>query len=611
MKKYLSNFVIFLFLIVFFTKTVNAGSATYYQDILRKWGYNSDAVLQVIRDDGTIEVNIQGEDKHENLTILSSQVNSDFFNRENIKDYKRVFLICDNEIAIVNNKCDIDKVEGNNTIDIKELNINLIQLKLNKNTMLVGIPSNVFAIPQYRDNIGSYFSALKETYPKESYSTNVVTNIKSNISPFLTETSTYLISILIFVVVFFTPIKGIKNPKVDFEYIKLNVINFYCKLKKVKGVFLFSFLLLFVVFAFILLVLTYKSLGYLSFSYITNYLSEIFYLNGLSSRESQFMLIYGFILVINLTLYLIFDFVSLLNITLHKFIQTDFKDYIYKWGAIIILFILLFQSVFKFYNWLFVFLLLCLFYIVFIAYKVKITFSKLYNKKEKVVIISSFVLLFIFSLFGSFYLDSKPINIIYQDLISDRKIVMLPYYKDAEKNEYFQDYLVKINYPLFVDNYLIFDNRFKVINNKNLKDFKFKNNYIIVADFSSAEFIKLLIKNNSLLSQLKTDKPSTLFKVTSNNLYKEGGVVNVTIDCSKFFIQPKTLKMAKVTEEDKLNYVDILYFPGCNEKKGDVLYKLPVTNSIFSNDYFVITGIDMDFITQIALFDNDNNLIKI
>jgi len=612
MKRFIASF--FLFFIVFglFSKVYSADSS-YYSNIFSKWGFKNDTLE--INDNTIPDENLSStkfilstEKNKDYLLLLSSQISEDFFIQNNLNSYKTVFLICDKNFKVLDNTCLVNGyLSDTNVTKFATDNFQILNNIIGLNISLIAIPQNYFITPASRQQLEEYISALEESYKKDF----IISRHKIELSPFLIETAGYTISILLFLVVFYGILINLKSVN-DLKKYKEKFILYYLTLKRYRVLLLLLFVILFCIYIFGLAILSIKKVQGISITFILNYVIDVIRLKDLDVVRSQYILIYSFGMLLTLVLYFVFDIFELFRISVHKIQVKSLNINIYKWGSVFLALVLILLSLIKVYSWVNILILLCLFYIIDSGYKNKIIYHSLFSYKEKLVLIIALFILIIGAT-NSVKFFPASLEKVYRDLIGvNHKIVMLPYYKDADPNEFFQDYSINVNFPVFIDDYLIYDKKFKNIYNKNIKEFKANTNYIIVGDFSSDEFIKDLVLNNNLLNEFRVSGVSNLIKVNNDNLdFSQDINISIIIDCS-IDIKPTTISIAKVNDESKkkLEYNDLLYFLGCNNDQSSqtLSYKVPFNTDINKGDIFYIKGIDFKYVKALSMTAENKQL---
>jgi len=612
MKRFIASF--FLFFIVFglFSKVYSADSS-YYSNIFSKWGFKNDTLE--INDNTIPDENLSStkfilstEKNKDYLLLLSSQISEDFFIQNNLNSYKTVFLICDKNFKVLDNTCLVNGyLSDTNVTKFATDNFQILNNIIGLNISLIAIPQNYFITPASRQQLEEYISALGESYKKDF----IISRHKIELSPFLIETAGYTVSILLFLVVFYGILINLKSVN-DLKKYKEKFILYYLTLKRYRVLLLLLFVILFCIYIFGLAILSIKKVQGISITFILNYVIDVIRLKDLDVVRSQYILIYSFGMLLTLVLYFVFDIFELFRISVHKIQVKSLNINIYKWGSVFLALVLILLSLIKVYSWVNILILLCLFYIIDSGYKNKIIYHSLFSYKEKLVLIIALFILIIGAT-NSVKFFPASLEKVYRDLIGvNHKIVMLPYYKDADPNEFFQDYSINVNFPVFIDDYLIYDKKFKNIYNKNIKEFKANTNYIIVGDFSSDEFIKDLVLNNNLLNEFRVSGVSNLIKVNNDNLdFSQDINISIIIDCS-IDIKPTTISIAKVNDESKkkLEYNDLLYFLGCNNDQSSqtLSYKVPFNTDINKGDIFYIKGIDFKYVKAVLITAENKQL---
>ena len=222
------------------------------------------------------------------------------------------------------------------------------------------------------------------------------------------------------------------------------------------------------------------------------------------------------------------------------------------------------------------------------------------------------LLILLFGFFGILlnpvfdYLLGRPVS---EALFNTREdFVLLPYTKEYAGNVVFADFELTPDYPIYVDDYLVFHPDFDVIHNKNVSSLDVEGNFIISLT-EKKDYAEAFYTSNPFKEVLKVEKLSKAFylsDVDTKQSYSLKFYINCTADPEKIYIK----EFNQVDSEIKSKSSLVLYFPGCSETSSDaslVTYQVPfsVSEGDVPERLFMIEGIDEKSIDRIEVYEND------
>jgi len=265
----------------------------------------------------------------------------------------------------------------------------------------------------------------------------------------------------------------------------------------------------------------------------------------------------------------------------------------------------------KFFSFeLLLYVLLANLYIVFMLYKEKVDLFLLFTKKEKILILSTILL---FS-FGVFYYQNFSLRSVFrfEDLIGvPDRIVSLPYKKQTSDSALFNSLSeYNINYPLFIDEFLIYHPNYKKFINKNISKFDENNSNFIILSKSYERLIKGLLSNPVIIKNIEVSNFKNLVFIENpdaNNISQL--ILNADLNC--IYKTTNTFKV-KVYYFEGTSFRNIEYdlgnVLGCNSVNQKYSFKLPP--EISSKDFFMFefSGMDRRFINTYKFENEENSL---
>lgn len=229
-----------------------------------------------------------------------------------------------------------------------------------------------------------------------------------------------------------------------------------------------------------------------------------------------------------------------------------------------------------------------------------------FNKLEKTVFMLTFILISTFG-FG-FNIYKKNIQSLrsYGDLINVKsKVVLLPYLKIMEETVLFNEYLIDSEYPVFVDNYLIYTPFHNTVKNTHINNFDGNTNFIVQSTTIDQQ-VASMIKYPEIEYSLESNLPTNLFNVSEN--LGEEATISIELLCSmaprpseikiRYF---STINNADVMESSK----DLMNYPGCLPDQYSSKYSIKIKPPVFidARMYIYLEGLDSSAVSSISLGD--------
>jgi len=549
-------------------KTYGLDNTYYYKKYFETQGIKTD----------TYEKNYKKIEKA--LLIKTSQISTE--NVFNIKTHTVVFLICDTPYSTELIKCDKNTAITliNDFKKVVETNIYNEKYKIvlyqNANINYVIIPENILVIPELENELNSYIKGINNidnTVKINDFSKDISTSDNTNLKILYTVWGIIIPLMLIAILSKINVAIWIKNIKNSEECIS----KIYEQLK----VFFYFFITIGVSFIPIiyLVLLNYNKSGIKDiFEYIVKVLKIVNIKNLIIYIQER-------------------DIISIsVLISVHFFILS------------IIFFSLpaLFRILKEFkYSNKTIFLL------------VEKLIKKNLNFKHKKIYLS---LIGVGLLIVYLTLITKTKNIETKNFIKeDLRSIILPYNVKGLNFE-FNTYNTFTNYPIFVNDYLIYDNKFQYINNKpisKLKDNKEKNFIIIYFENleekeknSNKTYIDFLLKNKGAIHLFTTANISKYLYIPEkdkNNIIPSKYEIEIQIECYQN-IEPSTINLISYEEEyNQREKQAILNFPGC-EKGTKSTFKIPFNKSIIIQQGTLFEIENSSYIKNFRIYNNDKLL---
>lgn len=234
-----------------------------------------------------------------------------------------------------------------------------------------------------------------------------------------------------------------------------------------------------------------------------------------------------------------------------------------------------------------------------------------FSNKQKITITTIVLLLVGISIY--FQNSSKAPSFKYENLIGiSDKVVLLPYKKQTSEDVLFNSFKdTNLNYPLFVDEFLVFHPEYSKYLNKNISKFEEKDeNFILVAK-SSDRLLRGILSNPKILTNLDSSNNSRHILV-NQSIPNSDIYINLNVNCTykdennfrikSYFTDRNSFKSSE------LNLGNLV---GCNSDNKTYTFKLP--NQILISENFIVQFINKDlrFINSF-FFENsskDTNLV--
>jgi len=545
-----------------------------------------------------------------------------FFVCNSYYEEKGIFRCLNNYVEVLNStNFKSDSIVLKDTKNNEVVNISIFSNNLSTTTIFV-IPSNSFENNFKISLVSSYFSSLNRS-SKVSVDNTITTNknffqildeyLKSTSLELLIYSSIFLVT-FVFVGKLLVYLKN-KHKKIEtrevFKLIDYFLFGSFSKNSFSKLLFIFSILI------YILLFLQFISPFYGSYAVILKELAFDFLnfniFREISSRNYTKVIFFTysyfviFIIIFSRFEYFIETIASL---------YTKFKTYSARKDSLKYFFIIinilsnLFLITFnKFYTFEFLLYLIILnLFLGIFLFKEKIDLYSVFSTKEKIIIAFVFLILSLSVFYYQNFIVKQTYT--YENLIGiSDKIVSLPYKKQAPENALFNnlaDY--NINYPLFIDEYLIFHPNYGKYYNKNISKFIETDINFVVTSKSYEDLIRLLLDKPDLVKNLPITKGSKLVYVNKsredissqlsihlnlNCSYKSSS----TFDINLYYIENNIFK------KNKLLLGNVI---GCVSENQKYSFKLPIDLS--SKDAFFIEFLEKDnrYINS-YLIEGENN----
>lgn len=547
-------------------------------------------------------------------------------------NYKTVFFVCNSEyIEEGLFECSSSKFNFINNSNFKYEKIVLSDSKNNEKTELhlisgenisfFVINEKEFSSVEKKTLLTTYFKSINRSLSIGVDNPNVTEKtFKQNFDGYLNSTSfelvTYSLLTLLILIFFGKIIIYFKN-----NYKNIDLI----KLKELSQEFVFgSFSQNIYAKTFISLIFIFYI--FLIFQYIPDYIgSKTQFLRQLVEKAINFNFFeelsnsnYSDLIFFTYTYFVLFVvFVTRLDVVTY-FIQNQYSKFIarkissnslkYLFVFVYILSLILLVNFIKTLSFEFLFFILILnLFTISVIYKEKIELYSLFSFNQKLVLITGTI----FVTLGFFFFQTyfvRP-SFRYDNLIGiSDSIVSLPYKKQTSGNVLFnnlEEY--KINYPLFIEEYLIFHNKFEKIENKNVKNFNEDDSNFIVTAKSQDRLLRGLLSNSKIFEKLSSSNKSRLIYLENKGLKDLS--LKVTVNCSdktstNFNIKAYYLENNKNFKNTEYILGNLL---GCNKDSSEYVFKLP--KELIEESNIVIEVLDKNpkFVDSISFLDLETN----
>ncbi len=619
MIKFINKIYILLicFSLLFLCKT-NYVYASYYSELLENWNIKTSLLLP----DNKILTDTKISDLP--LLLITSEFDQGKF--PEISKYKYIIVICDENFESEWLKCDknsvkikdieFNKIYLGNKVDLQGL-LEIYSLKYN-NTDLLIIPSEFFFIPLYRENLREYFNYfLKSTYVDHNLSFDEGNSDKLNSVSSLSSSILNIFFILFFVLIvlvfcanFFT--KLVNNPK-DILSIILNdflkkIIDFLILLRPLLLIFLiimtFSIFLLLPLFP-LKEILTFENFQKLKELNDLNDIREL----GLKNLFQILTLFYILIFTVFIILFIIPNLLKFLSVVKTHIFDKKLNLKFVKFIIPILLFILLVVSIF--FNissniTIIVFILMSLFYIVFLTVRSSVIISNLYTLREKISLLIVFMIPFI--IITSYQPETNSGVYKYENLFeTDDSLVFFPYRKSSSQNALYNELFIKKEFNVFVENYLVYSPKYKLIKNMNLKNFNDKSQSYILFGNIYSNFINEIEDNALLKSKFLTSNVTKFLYLDLKNLnFPPNLTFELDINCRQVLYPPSTVLLSSL--DSKGEKYNLLYFPGCAKNTDIETFVVPFKVEDLENRLYEISGLDLSALNEIRIYDKDKKI---
>lgn len=206
----------------------------------------------------------------------------------------------------------------------------------------------------------------------------------------------------------------------------------------------------------------------------------------------------------------------------------------------------------------------------------------------------------------------KPINLV----VSTDKFISLPYTRSYAANSVFKSHLYTYKYPIFANQYLVFHPDFKYIVNRNslLFDASTYKNFIFTAQ-NTSDFIRDLLGNPYLQKLFTVEKTSNYWNTLLIDpllIPVDGLYLKIKIDCSTTLVGQRDIYLNVYSMKEKLSTDDsILFnFPGCATNKDVATYmiSLPILKDSTTTSLILLNISNFNYLDslKIELYGNSN-----
>jgi len=630
-----ASFFIFLIGVLFLTSGAKSGDTEVFLKVINNSGFKTDNFTSnSINFDSTTRL----IKTNKNAFVETYSLPNSFFSKFTQElEYKILFFVCNSDYEEASLfKCSNNKVENLNPKNFRYEQVVLDDAKNDEKVIISSYTSNegsstIFVIPSssFENNfkinlITDYLSSINKSSKVSVDNPNITEKTFSqNLDDYLKSTSLELF-IYSIVTIFFALFVGkiiiyLRNNyknlnfNIAFNLLEDFIFGSFSKNRYLKLFFISS--ITFYIILFLQFIPSYIGSKTVFLKQMVLNILEFNLFGELSKWNYDNVIFYSYTyFIIFLILVSRFDYlVEVIKNLFSKVKEYSVNQEAIKYTFIIpnILTTLLFISFNKFFS--FEFLLYILLFNLFIGillYKQKTDLFILFSLREKIIIVSSVIILSL----GVFYYQNFSLRTSYkfENLIGvPDKIVSLPYKKQTSENVLFNNLSeYKINYPLFVDEFLIYHPNYSKYSNKNISKFDDSNSNYLVVSKTYERLVRGLLSNTDTIKNLESSSGQKLFFV---NL-PEDNLSQVTLitdlNCSY-----KTTNTFKV----KIYYFEGTSFKntefilgnilGCNSESQRYTFKLPVEVVSQNNFMLELLGIDLRFVNSLKFELEDKESI--
>ena len=555
-------------------KASASSKSNYYSYVFHMWGLNAITAI-----DNSV-------DKSAYLITLSSE-----FNNQTFELHTKNIIICDSPFKYSGIfYCDSEGVSVYyGSIVNTGLHTYVGQVKTRWGDTYV-IPESFLYTPTKRDDIEAFIRTLSR------FSNNVENSVSNTPSvdtvaqlthPSLFEISVYALSTLFLVSVLFKPLKKLIKSKEN-SLNKKNLISIYRGVgnfsSKNRWLLVYIFLGMFLFLVPILIGLSYKDRGTFDLGYISRFFIDSLNVKVFSQPQGTFrflMFYYLSALICVVFLLVAPNLVEIIFLSTNKLINHKLRKSFIKYPIPTLIFIGFVCAIFFDVKMVYTLLYLSLFsisYILYLAFKNKANNIK-YSVRERIALLAIFTLTLVLGVGYRHYYSLENAGFKPEPLIDiGDKYAFFPYSKDYGKNALFQKYIIKPEYPLFLDYYLIYHPKFSKIQNKNISDFENTGNFIIL-NSGLRDTSEFLVNNFELLSNFNQTLSMNFgvenFDFSLGSKYS----IKIYFNCTKALPTENIyIKLFYDSYENDVTKVEkpLVYFPGCDATIRSVSYTLPV-----------------------------------
>lgn len=619
MKKYLKINNLFPYIILFFLLLATYASASYsmyyYHDLFTQWGVRSDILLPV--SEMLYETGSTTPQSTEPFFIHSKEPSATFLlvKSSQIKkepkfltnSYVGSVIFCDEEYEFYGVRCSYDSVSSMNN------NVSLISLGkriLSNDTFTLGsiiyqghyyifIPEQYMVSPDYVNRVENYIRSFESSLNASHTKVAEKRTFSQKYLSVLTNKALFTYAFFA-VVIFLTSVSIHKLLRtVVYTPGDLYKKETYIRLFHRFGVWfdskreyiLVTLILLILLYIPILWVVSIRNSGEISVEYIFEYLSQTIRPGNFKAYidQARYLRLCAFVYnAIVLFLFFILLLIPVIKGLLTSFARINevrFKNNVYKPFFIILINLLVFIVTFEnrtvgyTYTGL---VLSLLFAYIYFTNRAKVNLSKLFSQKGKKLLFYSTAIWFIVCTLFSSYRSTRPVAYKKEPLIgTDVKLVVLPYSKSYKSDVIFEDFYFPKDSRLFIDNFLVYDPRYKKILNKTVSEFKYTADFLLISGPSN-KYLQSLAQNPQLLDYVAATDMTRYFISPKESRGEDGEVfIEFGIDCESDS-EWDEIKLVPYSEKGPVDSHNVLNFPGCGKQLGTSVYRVPA--KIFSDN---------------------------
>jgi len=681
-SKFLHLFPVFLFLL-FSVSTVSAeGKADHYLGKLRRWlpgiytvdTYSGDRSLAVLTESdlkriiggavgvatededssvGSIFVNEKGKSGY--LLVLTSQLQEFSLEEvESIFSSQDVILICDSLFNFGDNfDCGYDSLTGASSTDIVLSgdtgvfgNAKLVSVSFGGKRVIV-IPEVNLVSPSLSQSVERYLKVLHKG-PQSGDDTSggivnaALTGFGRLDESLLADLSGYALLLFIILLVFQRPFESlVRDWRVFLKretYIRAaNVAKSF--LTRYRWISLYFLMIALVFYIPLIFSISFRDKGDLDIQYIIGYSLDTLSLGNFSLfiEEGSFfrvaLLLYYLVFALLGTLVLLPDalrfFERSFKVVFSKRMNQRAARYVLA-GMLLVSILLLAALGFQTTYLLVALSLLLCFYLI-LSLQKSFGTANLYTRKERIFV---GLVLTLFVSAGMLYRalgGGSSTNVRLEGLVRNSKeFVVLPYSREYGEYTEFRDFFLRPDYPVFVDDYLVFHPAYPRIANLDITEYEPGLGSFIILDGGVRELTKFVLTQRPGFLQAR--EVTGLFMVSGAQIRPDLEYsLALDIDCSSE-VKKTTISLNIYTSEDQVGVqggdmsvkkerMPVLEFPGCfvpqdSEKMNPEVietsdtYRVPVDLSdLVGKDMVVeIDGMDSSKIEGVRVYVGDQPL---